>query len=296
MGISLKGHAPDFQYWVFDIDGKTWVAVNQSSTQPQLNINFVGNYRNWPSSLPLINTSGFLINGSSTKTTNDIGEKTGTVEWVWAGKRYLSTWVLTAGREISPADPEEGVPATFEYGLNFVGLVPYEGPAGGAVGTGGVTNTQSPPPPSIPTPVPSLPIDGSNATAVDETKEALVAANKALATSEAQGRINVQALNTARVELQNAKDALSAAQARSTADQAVMMSRLQEQLQAIEERTQIQINVYRQAMEQAQRTPPATTPVTSPVVTPPTTPSVSPAGADWVKLGLQLGAAYLLLS
>lgn len=221
MGISLKGHTPDFQYWVFDIDGKTWVAVNQSTPEP-LNINFVGNYRNWPSSLPLINTSGFGINGSSTKATNDLGEKNGTVEWVWASNRYLSTWVLSAGREISPADPEEGVPATFEYGLNFVGRVPYEGPAGGTVGTGGVTNTQSPPPPPIQTPVPSLPID--------------------------QGGPIVSG----------------------------------PQLPA--------------PQGPAPQPPVVVGPIPSPVMTPPTTPSVSPAGTDWVKLGLQLGAAYLLLS
>lgn len=235
MGISLKGHTPDFQYWVFDIDGKTWVAVNQSSPEPQLNINFVGNYRNWPSTLPLISTSGFGINGSSTKSTNDLGEKTGTIEWVWAGNRYLSTWVLTAGREISPADPEEGVPATFEYGLNFVGRVPYSGPAGGTVGNGGVTNTQSPPPPPIQTPVPSLPID--------------------------QGGPIVSG-----PQLPTPPPVYQPEPA----------------------------PVYRPTP--APQPPVVVGPMPSPVVTAPTTPSVSPAGTDWVKLGLQLGAAYLLLS
>jgi len=283
MSISLKGHTPDFQYWAFNIDGRTWVAVNQSTPEP-LNINFVGNYREWPSTLPLINTSGFDIVASTTVKTNDLGEKTGMVEWVWSGQKYRSNWVLSAGREIIAGDAE--TPAVFEYGLNFVGRVPYDGPAGGPVG---------------PAPVPApTPAQQSN-DAASETASALANANRALAASEAQGKVNAQALNTARVELQNAKDALSAAQARATADQAALMARLQEQLEGIEERTQIQINVYRQAMEQAQRTPPATTPpvtapMPSPVVAPPTTPSVSPDKTDWVKLGLQLGAAYLLLS
>lgn len=133
MGISLKGHTPDFQYWAFDIDGKSWVAVNQSTPEP-LNINFIGRYRDWPSTLPLINTSGFDIIASTTSATNDLGEKQGTVEWVWAGQKYRSKWVLSAGREIVVGDAENA--AVFEYNLNFVGRIPYDGPAGGAVGTG----------------------------------------------------------------------------------------------------------------------------------------------------------------
>jgi hypothetical protein len=276
MAVSFIGHTPNFAVWVFNIDGKRFVARNLSTPEP-LNIKFAGAYDDSPLAAPLIKTSGFDITESSPRI----------VVWTWNGRLYTSSW------DVNDEDIEDVV-------LYFSSPIPYSGPPVAPVGTG-VTNTQSPPPAAIPAIVPSLPIDGSNATAVDETKEALVAANKALAASEAQGRVNVQALNTARVELQNAKDALSAAQARATADQAAMMARLQEQLEGIEERTQIQINVYRQAMEQAQRTPPATTPpvtapMPSPVVAPPTTPSVSPAGTDWVKLGLQLGAAYLLLS
>lgn len=133
MGISLKGHSPNFQDWVFDIDGNTWVAVNQSTPEP-LNINFVGRYRPYPDSLPLINTSGFNIISSTTASTNDLGEKQGVVEWTWAGQKYRSKWLLSAGREIIVGDAE--TPSVFEYGLNFVGRIPYDGPAGGAVGTG----------------------------------------------------------------------------------------------------------------------------------------------------------------
>jgi hypothetical protein len=305
MGIALKGHAPDFQYWVFDIDGKTWVAINQSTPEP-LNINFIGAYRNWPSNLPLINTSGFDIIGSTTAATNDLGEKQGKVEWVWAGKRYLSTWVLGAGREISPADPEEGVPATFEYGLNFVGRTPYEGPAGGTVGSTGI-------PPTTPPPQTTPPSDSAI-----ETQQALDNANKALAISEQQRKVNVEALNTARVELQNAKDTLAAAEARATKDQAALMESLREQLGEIEQRTNIQLNIYKKAVEQSQADAQAAqaaaqaaaaqaaasqqqtrviAPMESPIkTTPAATAAVTPAGTDWVKLGLQLGAAYLILS
>jgi len=97
MGISLKGHAPDFQYWVFDIDGKTWVAVDHPRRSPSTSISSapaaIG-----PSTLPLINTSGFDIVASTTVKTNELGEKTGMVEWVWSGQKYRSNWVLTAGR------------------------------------------------------------------------------------------------------------------------------------------------------------------------------------------------------
>ena len=133
MGISLKGHSPNFQDWIFDIDGNTWVAINQSTPDP-LNISFIGRYRSYPPTLPVINTSGFDIIASTTSATNSSGEKQGTVEWVWAGQKYRSKWVLSAGTEIVVGDAENA--AVFEYNLNFVGRIPYDGPAGGAVGTG----------------------------------------------------------------------------------------------------------------------------------------------------------------
>lgn len=283
MGISLKGHTPDFQYWVFNIDGKSWAAVNQSTPEP-LNISFVGNYREWPSTLPLINTSGFDILASTTAKTNDLGEKQGMIEWVWSGQKYRSNWVLSAGREIVVGDAE--TPAVFEYNLNFVGRVPVEGPTGGPVGP--VTTL----PPSVPQQVNE---------AVADTKDSLDAANKALAVSEAQRKVDLQALNTARAEIENAKKSLADAQAKATADQQVMLAQMREQLEVMQERANVQINIYRQMLAQKTppaTTPPATTPPSSPVVStpPPATPATTAAGPDWGKLALQLGAAYLLLS
>jgi hypothetical protein len=159
MGITFKGHDINFQYWVFDIDGRDWIAVNQSTTNP-VKIQFQGRYGNWGNSNPLTKAAGFDILSSTTSKTGLEGEKQGVVEWLWNG-RYKSAWVLAPGTEIIAGDPAEGIESIWDYQLTFVGRIPYDGPTGGAVGTGGVTNTQSPPPAPIPPIVPSLPIDQS---------------------------------------------------------------------------------------------------------------------------------------
>ena len=133
MGISFKGRTPDWQYWVFDIDGRDWVAINQSTLQP-LSIQFQGQYRNWPASLPLTKEGGFDILSSTTTGTSDIDEKRGTVEWLWNGTRYKSSWAMFGLEEIIEA--YEDSPAVWNYHLKFIGQVPYDGPTGGGVGTG----------------------------------------------------------------------------------------------------------------------------------------------------------------
>lgn len=271
MGVSFLGHTPNYVIWVFNIDGKRFVARN-FSTQVPLNIKFAGVFDNSPISEPLVKTSGFDITESGPRV----------VIWTWGGKLYTSTW------DLNDEDIEEQL-------LYFSTPIPYSGPPVNPVG-GGVTNTQSPPPPPVQTPVPSLPIDGG---AVSDTKDSLDNANRALAVSEAQRKVDLQALNTARVEIENAKKSLADAEARATANQQVMLAQMREQLEAMQERANIQIDIYRKMMEQSKVTPPVTAPapIPSPVVTPPATkPAISPAGTDWVKLGLQLGAAYLLLS
>ena len=136
MGITYKGHSLDWIYWVFDIDGREWVAVNRSTPQP-LKILFQGRYRNWGNT-PISKAGGFDILSSTTTTKpNTMGEKQGTVEWIWNGVRYKSSWVLLAGSEIVAAF--EGTPAEYDYELAFIGYVPYDGPTGGAVGTGVVS-------------------------------------------------------------------------------------------------------------------------------------------------------------
>lgn len=134
MGISLKGHDANWQYWVFDIDGRDWIAVNQSTPEP-LNIRFQGRFGNW-GTIPLSKEGGFDIISSTTSSTGELGQKSGIVEWVWNGVRYKSSWVLTAANEIVAGDPAEGIEAVWDYQLTFVGRVAYDGPTGGAVGTG----------------------------------------------------------------------------------------------------------------------------------------------------------------
>jgi hypothetical protein len=336
MGISLKGHDSNFQYWVFDIDGRDWIAVNQS-TQTPLKIQFQGRYGNWGTGNPLSKAAGFDIISSTVSKVGPDGEKQGVVEWVWNGTRYKSAWGLYPGTEIIAGDLAEGIEAIWDYQLAFTTGIPYDGPAGGAVGTGVTSQavieaaaTQITPSAQLSTAAPEQaspkPVAtgiASNAViqaqqaggavvnssaAVEETQDALAAANKALAYSEAQGTVNIQALNTARIELKNAKDTLAAAEAKSTQNQAVLMSQLREQLDAIQERTDIQVKIYQQMVLQAQKaaqTPPVggTTPIgiTSPVVIskPADNQTVVPAavaGVDWPGLVIKLGAAYLLLS
>ena len=134
MGISFKGHDNDWQYWVFDIDGRDWVAVNQSTPEP-LKIQFQGRYRNW-GNIPLSKAGGFDIVASTSRGADKDGQNQGTVEWTWNGARYKSSWTLIAGNEIVAGDPEEGIEPIWDYQLGFVGRIPYEGPTGGAVGTG----------------------------------------------------------------------------------------------------------------------------------------------------------------
>lgn len=200
MALSFLGHSPSFEMWVFNVNGKEFVARN-FSTQTPLQLKFVG-YFDKPT-FPLINTSGFNITESTDKV----------IVWTWAGKQYTSYW-LAESDDID--DPEAQIT------LMFGPAVPYSGPPTAPVGNGGVTNTQSPPPPAVQTPVPSLPID--------------------------QGGLIVSA---------------PAPMPTPTPVPAPM--------------------------------PAPRAPMPSPVVTAPQT-TVTPAGTDWVKLGLQLGAAYLLLS
>lgn len=375
MGITLKGATPDYSLWIFEIDGRDWVAVNQSSQQP-LRIQFQGRYRAWPRQMPLVNASGFNVLSSTTTKTGQFGEKQGTVEWTWAGNRYRSSWTLIAGTEVVAADPEEGTPAEYDYQLTFIGYVPYEGPVGGGVGTGvqsdatvaarkaaeletSVMETKE----SLDQGLAKLSkleaqreidvrdlqaarADVSEArsmlaaaearataaqsqaldqlrqavsaaearvaaqlasyqnqlaaaqlraqqaeTALSDSREALENAKRALAASDAQGAVNTSALNDARYALETAKAALADSEARSTQAQVAALAAMRAQIAAAEVRAQAQLDALRQSL--ATSTPAKTEP--SPIKTPEKT-TTAPSGTDWVKLGLQLGAAYLLIS
>jgi hypothetical protein len=171
MGISFLGNTPDFKTWFFNIDGKTFVANNSSTVSP-LRMSFTRG-RLFNASAESINANsplGPLVKNHSfdiiTGTSQAIGSEsssgvmTGIVEWTWAGQKYRSRWLLTEGEILYKGIAEEGEKDTYFLDLDIVPpYIPYDGPTGGAVGSGGVTNTQSPPPEAIPTIVPSLPID-----------------------------------------------------------------------------------------------------------------------------------------
>ena len=139
MGISFVGHSNSFEIWVFDVNGKRFVARN-FSTQTPLKLRFAGLFSEYSGGSPLIKTSGFNISDSTATTAT----------WQWAGNQYQSYWQIEYD---DIEDPEATVK------LVFGPPVPYSGPPVAPVGTGGVTNTQSPPPAAIPPIVPSLPID-----------------------------------------------------------------------------------------------------------------------------------------
>ena len=138
MALSFLGHSPSFEIWVFNVNGREFVARNFSSPSP-LQLKFAGVFDKYSGSAPLINTSGFNITDSTDKV----------VVWTWAGKQYTSWWMAESD-DID--DPDANTT------LQFGPAVPYSGPPVAPVGTG-VTNTQSPPPAAIPPIVPSLPID-----------------------------------------------------------------------------------------------------------------------------------------
>ena len=173
MGISFLGNTPDFKTWFFNIDGKTFVANNSSTVSPLrmsftrgrlFNVSAESINANSPLG-PLVKNHSFdIITGTSQAigSESSTGVMTGIVEWTWAGQKYRSRWLLTEGEILYKGIAEEGEKDTYFLDLDIVlPYIPYDGPTGGAVGSGGVTNTQSPPPAAIPTIVPSLPIDQS---------------------------------------------------------------------------------------------------------------------------------------
>lgn len=258
MGITYKGHSLDWIYWVFDIDGREFVATNHSTPQP-LNIRFKGRYRKW-GNIPLAKVGGFDILSSTTTTTkpNAMGEKQGTVEWIWAGVRYKSSWVLIPGNEIVVGF--EDTPAEYDYELSFVGYVPYNGPAGGSVGTGVMSqktievSKQITPSaqlsnerPVTQSPVPSAPYGGPSGSGYVEPP-----AQKPVGTGVASPEV---------IKAQQEVNTGPSGGGAVTKIPKVVFS--------------------------------PSTPYGGPSGS---LPSDTAAGPDWVKLGLQLGAAYLLLS
>jgi len=321
MALSFLGHSPSFEIWVFNVNGRELVARN-FSTQSPLQLKFAGAFDKYSGS-PLINTSGFNITESTDKV----------IVWTWGGKQYTSYWVAESD-DID--DPDANIT------LFFGPAVPYSGPPVSPVGITVSNKTKddreasaaSQPSPSMQitpaaqlstaapeqaSPAPAKPVssgvaspaviqaqqtqqDAISVGLISEFKDSIDNANRALAVSEAQRKVDINALNSARIEIQTAKQMLAEAQAKATRDQELLLAQMAEKVQEMQERAEIQINIARQMLAQQaqQTTPPA--PVKSgttqsPVVTTPTqTPTTAPNETDWAKLALQLGAAYLLLS
>lgn len=149
MGISFLGNTSDFKTWFFTIDGKTFVANNSSTVSPLKMLftggRFFGNYRPdqiVPGLVLVKNHSFDIITGTSEKKGD---EYIGIVEWTWAGQKYRNAWKLFEGNVIREGIPEEGDPGIYSYDLYIVvpgtaaGYVPYDGPTGGPVGGGVVS-------------------------------------------------------------------------------------------------------------------------------------------------------------
>ena len=141
MGISFLGHTSNYEIWVFNLDGNRFVARN-FSTQTPLRLKFAGVFDTAPVGEPLVKTSGFDITESSNRL----------VIFTWGGKLYTASW------DLDDTDRDDD-PGSQDVVLYFGPSIPYVGPPVAPVGSGGVTNTQSPPPAAIPPIVPSLPID-----------------------------------------------------------------------------------------------------------------------------------------
>jgi len=285
MGISLKGHDSNFQYWVFDIDGRDWIAVNQSTQNP-LKIQFQGRYGNWGTGNPLSKAAGFDIISSTVSKTGPDGEKQGVVEWVWNGTRYKSAWGLYPGTEIIAGDPAEGIEAVWDYQLAFTTGIAYDGPAGGAVGTG-------------------------------VTSQATIVAAKTKDEREAIEAATTQISPSAQLSTAAPEQASPAPAKPVTAGvvSTAVIAQSNKTKEDIEASTAYKTPGYVQPVYASQVRQPATyTPAstgmtrmtgmtTSPVIIPGTkdareaaADAAAAAGTDWVKLGLQIGAAYLLFS
>ena len=334
MSITFKGNTPDYLYWVFDIDGKTFVARNSSSQSP-LRIRFTdgrffGTYsisQIIPGATLVKNTGFDIITGTS----QDIDQagivKTGIVEWTWAGQKYRNRWNLIEGTELSAAIPEEGVVATFAYDLDIAPpYAPYDGPAGGTVGTGVAS----------PAVVQAMTKDDREAKGIVETTQITPAAQLSTAAPVQQSPAPAPATTTAPPQVgtgisvpgmtkddREAKEAAAVAQISPAAQAAaaqepakvttappqvgtgvsVQSNKTKEDIEASTAYKTYAYSNQTPVRTSVPQTPAPQAPVgitQSPVIIPGTKDAreaaAAAAGSDWVKLALQVGAAYLLLS
>jgi len=229
MGISIKGYTPDFKIWVFDIDGREFAAENNSSPDP-LTIKFVrGRYMTFP--LPYVpNNSGFGITSSTTTKTNQIGEKSGIVEWYWQGTSYRSPWQVIAEEVIVQPNPAEGEVGEYNYTLEFV--------------KSGATGSYAPPaattpPVQQPTPPVQQPTAADNQL-IEQLKRELAEVNRSLAVSENQRMIDTGELSKARANAENLQVNLNDARAELSQAGRAQLAALQAQLNDSVQRVQEQ--------------------------------------------------------
>ena len=217
MGLELVGHTPNYQMWVFKIDGKTFVGRNFSSPNP-LTIRFVGGYPDvYSGQVPLVDYKVLTILSSTVqKYPQGYG---GSVEWVYAGKRYRNAWMLTVG-----VDEEESE-------LAFDTPVPYDGPVGGPSGAPGMASEST--------------IEARKAaeatTSLVESKESLDQGLAKLAKLEAQREIDIRDLQAARGDVAEARTLLAAAEARATAAQSQTLDQMRQAVAAAEARVNAQL-------------------------------------------------------
>lgn len=126
MSISFKGNSPDFTFWVFDINGQTFLARNRSTPDP-LRIRFDGGRffgnRSIGQIVPgatLVKSTSFDITGGTYEGPKGGFEAVGLAEWQWAGQNYISRWTLGLGEVIIRGVPEEGQPDVYDYVLDIV--------------------------------------------------------------------------------------------------------------------------------------------------------------------------------
>jgi len=235
MGISIKGYTPDFKFWVFDIDGREFAAENNSSPDP-LTIKFVrGRYMIFPLSY-VPNNSGFGIISSTTTKTNQIGEKSGMVEWYWQGTPYRSPWQVIAEEVIVQPNPAEGEVGEYNYTLEFV--------KSGATGSYAPPAATTPPvqQPTTPVQQPTPPVQQPTAAdnqVIELLKRELAEVNRSLAVSENQRMIDLNELNKARVNAEglqiNLNDARAELSQAGVAQLAALQAQLNESVQRLQE-------------------------------------------------------------
>ena len=154
MSISFLGNTSDLKNWYFNIDGKTFVANNSSTLSP-LQMRFTRGrlFNASPEEInrssgagPLVKNHSFdIITGTSQVLGPESGYSstlvmTGIVEWTWAGQKYRSRWTLSEGNLFYKGVAEEGEKDIYFLDMEIMlPYIPYDGPTGGAVGTGVVS-------------------------------------------------------------------------------------------------------------------------------------------------------------